>query len=420
MARKKAPPKDLTGIRSRGDSYQVRIFGGNDPVTGKPVMLTGSAADEDAAIELRDSYRRQIKERQAAKTSVSLGYLLDEWLATHEVEETTKATYRTLVDRCIRPRLGDTSLSRFGQLSAKPFEQLYADLRVCRRLCKGRTFVEHRTHRDHMCDERCKPHECRPLAQSSVRQCHAVLSGALNAAKRWGWITLNPLDAAVRPRPPQPRPDPPSPEEAAKIVNAAWAEDDDWGLFVWLALVTGARRGELLALTWEDVDLVGSVLTIRHGLVAHDGQTIVKQTKTHQVRRLSLDEVTARLLGAHHKRYQARCTALGLQTTDEAFVFSYAPDNTRPCSPSGISHRYVRMARDLGINTHLHALRHYSATELLAGGVDLRTVAGRLGHGGGGGGATTLKVYAAFVTEADKKAAGLIASRLPAPPGGHA
>jgi site-specific recombinase XerD len=78
------------------------------------------------------------------------------------------------------------------------------------------------------------------------------------------------------------------------------------------------------------------------------------------------------------------------------------------------------MARDLGINTHLHALRHYSATELLAGGVDLRTVAGRLGHGGGGGGATTLKVYAAFVTEADKKAAGLIASKLPMPRGGHA
>jgi integrase len=245
-----------------------------------------------------------------------------------------------------------------------------------------------------------------------------VLGGALNAAKRWGWITLNPLDAAVRPRAPQPRPDPPSPEEAAKIVNAAWAEDYEWGLFVWLALVTGARRGELLALTWEDVDLVGSVLTVRHGLVEHSGQTVVKQTKTHQVRRLSLDEVTVRLLGTYHKRYQERCTRLGAQTSDEAFVFSYAPDNTRPCSPSGISHRYVRMVRNLGISTHLHALRHYSATELLTGGVDLRTVAGRLGHGSGG--ATTLKVYAAFVTEADKKAAGLIAAKLPTPRGGHA
>ena len=99
---------------------------------------------------------------------------------------------------------------------------------------------------------------------------------------------------------------------------------------------------------------------------------------------------------------------------DDAFVFSYAPDHRRHCDPDGITHRYAKMTADLGIDTHLHALRHYSATELLAGGVDLRTVAGRLGHGGGG--ATTLKVYAAWVADADTKAADLIASRLPRPP----
>jgi integrase-like protein len=71
------------------------------------------------------------------------------------------------------------------------------------------------------------------------------------------------------------------------------------------------------------------------------------------------------------------------------------------------------MAERLGIATTLHKLRHYNATELLAAGVDLRTVAGRLGHGGGG--TTTLKVYAAWVSEADKRAAGAISGRLPAP-----
>jgi site-specific recombinase XerD len=55
------------------------------------------------------------------------------------------------------------------------------------------------------------------------------------------------------------------------------------------------------------------------------------------------------------------------------------------------------MCADLGIDSHLHVLRRYSATELLTAGVDLRTVAGRLGHGGGG--ATTLRVYAARVQE---------------------
>lgn len=79
-----------------------------------------------------------------------------------------------------------------------------------------------------------------------------------------------------------------------------------------------------------------------------------------------------------------------------------------------VTQRYGRLATKLGIKTHLHALRHYSATELIAAGVDVRTVAGRLGHGGGG--ATTLRVYAAWISEADQRAANTISARMPARP----
>jgi len=68
-----------------------------------------------------------------------------------------------------------------------------------------------------------------------------------------------------------------------------------------------------------------------------------------------------------------------------------------------VSQRYSRLAQRLGIKTTIHKLRHYSATELISAGVDVRTVAGRLGHGGGG--TTTLRVYAAWVSEADQRAA---------------
>ncbi|MGH3999880.1 MAG: site-specific integrase [Pseudonocardiaceae bacterium] len=334
MTRRKPPPKDLTGIRQRRGTYQVRISGGYDPVTGRQLFLTGSADTEDAAIVLRDQLRQQVQDNTAAKTNVTLGYLLDEWSAGHQVEETTRATYRLLIDSFIRPALGDTAISRLCRLGPRPFEQLYAELRVCRRRCHGRDFVEHRTPRPHDCDERCAAHVCKPLALSSVRQCHAVLSGALSAAKRWGWITVNPLDAAQRPRMPQPQPDPPSPNEAAQIANAAWQQDDDWGTFVWLTLVTGARRGELLALTWDDVDLIAGVLTIRRSLVQHNGKTIVKDTKTHQMRRISLDDATVEILGAHQKHCTSRCTGIGTTLHHGAYVFSYSPDNQRPCNPS--------------------------------------------------------------------------------------
>jgi integrase len=72
------------------------------------------------------------------------------------------------------------------------------------------------------------------------------------------------------------------------------------------------------------------------------------------------------------------------------------------------------MATRLGLrSTHLHALRHYTATELLAAGADLRTVAGRLSHSDGG--ATTLRVYAGRVTAADRRAANLLAGLMPVP-----
>jgi integrase len=88
------------------------------------------------------------------------------------------------------------------------------------------------------------------------------------AAKRWGWIIVNPLDAAQRPRIPAPQPHPPSAEEAAKIANAAWGQDADWGTFVWLTFITGAWRGELVPLAWKHVDLTSGFLTIRRNLVA--------------------------------------------------------------------------------------------------------------------------------------------------------
>jgi integrase len=137
---------------------------------------------------------------------------------------------------------------------------------------------------------------------------------------------------------------------------------------------------------------------------------VEKETKTHQIRRIAIDVITADMLEAHRERYEERVRALDAEPNEDAFVFSYETDHRRPCDPDGVSHRYSAMCEKLGIDSHLHALRHYSATELISAGVDIRTVAGRLGHGGGG--TTTLGVYAAWVAESDQRAADLLASRM--------
>jgi integrase len=131
------------------------------------------------------------------------------------------------------------------------------------------------------------------------------------------------------------------------------------------------------------------------------------------MRRNALDPDTAELLATHRQTYEERMAQLGMPPNGSAYVFSYEPEHSKPCNPDGVTHRYGRMCKSLGIVSHLHSLRHYSATELISAGVDIRIVAGRLGHVGGG--TTTLRVYAAWVPESDKRAAGLLASRMPRP-----
>lgn len=128
------------------------------------------------------------------------------------------------------------------------------------------------------------------------------------------------------------------------------------------------------------------------------------------MRRIAPDSETVALLTEHKRRCVERMRLLG-ELTESMYVFSNSRtfDPERPCSPHSVSSRYRNLARRLEIDTHIHALRHNSATELLTAGIDLRTVAGRLGHGGGG--ATTLRVYAAWVAATDRKAAEILGAR---------
>jgi integrase len=218
---------------------------------------------------------------------------------------------------------------------------------------------------------------------------------------------------AVAPSPNATEPDPPSAEEAAAILNEAW-HDPEWGLLLWLTMITGSRRGELCALDWAGVDFDRAVLWVPFSIAQTKAGLKKKPTKTNKGRRVALDPHTLELLAEHRERCEERCAQLRCELAGDAYLFSPAPDGTAPFVPRSITQRYRRMATKLKLrSTRLHSLRHYSATELIAAGVDIRTVAGRLGHGSGG--ATTLKVYAAWVDHADRRAAAKMADIMPTP-----
>jgi integrase len=395
-------------------ALRVRVYAGTDPVTGRrhdlvEVVPPGSRA-ETLAEEARTRLLNQVDERRHPRTSATLNQLLDRHFQLVTLERSTLATYLGYADKHIRPLIGAVQV---GALDADVFDSFYAELRRCRDHCGRRRYVEHRTTADHGCDTRCRPHECRPLGVATIRQIHFILSGALKRAVRWRWIAANPIRQAEPPPAPKPNPQPPTAEEAARILEEAWA-DLHWGTLIWLVMVTGVRRGELCALRWRDVDLVGGVLSLRHSIGQRNRQTWEKDTKTHQHRRIALDPETVSILTEHRRRWSESAAALDVELSADAFVFSLAPDGSTYLRPNSVSERYSDLAERLGIRTSLHKLRHYTATELIAAGVDVRTVAGRLGHGGGG--TTTLKVYAAWVSESDQRAATSLFARMPARP----
>ena len=226
---------------------------------------------------------------------------------------------------------------------------------------------------------------------------------------RWGWVGRNPFEQAEPIAAPHSAPRPPTAAQAAAIAEEAWL-DLDWGMAVWVAMTTGIRRGELCALSWDRIDFAAGVLVVRSSIAQRGRQMWEKDTKTHQQRRITLDPQTLGLLAAYQRHCAARA-GLGDAMPATARIFSPLPDGSEWIRPDTVSQRYERMCARLGWDMHIHQLRHYSATELIAAGVDVRTVAGRLGHGGGG--TTTLKVYSAFVAEADQRAAGALVRHLP-------
>ncbi len=393
-------------------TLQVRVYAGVDPVTKKRHYLTETVPDGPKAWSEAEKVRTRLladldADRQP-RTSASVRQLLERYLEVIDVEVATRAGYESLIRTHILPLLGDLPV---GRVRGEVLDSFYAQLRNCRAHCRGaRGLLDHRTRISHDCDRRCRPHRCRPLGPSGIRQAHVILNSAFARAVRWEWIGANPVAKAAAPRAPKPRPQPPSAAQAARIASEAW-KDPVWGLFVWLAMTTGARRGELCAVRWDRIDFSAGVVTIGTSIADVNGRCWEKDTKDHQQRRIVLDPQTLGLLRALLVHRAKEAEALEIELPEDGFVFSPDPDGLTWPKPTTMTRRFSRMCSGLGDSIHLHQLRHYSATELVSGGVDIRTVAGRLGHGGGG--VTTLRFYTAWVAEADQRASRALAARVP-------
>lgn len=350
-------------------ALRVRVHAGIDPVTKRRHRLEEIVpAGPKAATQAEKVRTRLLAELDAgrqSRTSATVSQLMERYLEVVHVEPSTRQSYEGLVRKHIVPLLGEMQA---GRVRGDVLDSFYAELRRCRAHCRReRGLVDHRTGVEHERDQRCRPHQCRPLGEGTIRHAHNLLNGAFAQAVRWEWVGVNPVAKASAPTMPTPSPEPPSATQAARIASEAW-KDPVWGLFVWLAMTTGARRGELCALRWSRVDFAASVMIVRSSIAEVSGKTWEKGTKTHQQRRIVLDPQTLALLRAFLVHAAEQAVALGIAVREDGFVFSPDPDGSTWPKPGTATQRYSRMCARLGYSMHLHQLRHYSATELISGG----------------------------------------------------
>ncbi len=143
---------------------------------------------------------------------------------------------------------------------------------------------------------------------------------------------------------------------------------------------TGARRGEVCGIRWSDIDRGARTLSIKRSIASVPGGTIVKDTKSHAARRVSLDDDTIAILEAQRDRVKHRVAMCQLPFNEDGYVFTTA-DGSDPLHPDTITSGFGRIQKRAGLEgIRLHDLRHLHATRLLAVGVPVQTVSGRLGH----------------------------------------
>ncbi len=252
------------------------------------------------------------------------------------------------------------------------------------------------------------------LAPKTIRQVHAIISRTLKMAARWGWEHSNPERNVTLPRINRSEVEAPEVADVREIVAKATENgNSELALVFHLAAATGARRGEICALRWGDLDFPTATLTIARALVELEGGGwLEKDTKTHAIRTIRLDPDILTALGRHQTQSADRA---GVDWNPNGFIFTFSIDGERPWLPHYLTGCFRKIRTDLGLpkTIRFHSLRHFSASQQLAAGVDVRTVSGRHGWADA---TMPLNRYGHFIPAADAKAAQVMGELLSGDP----
>ncbi len=378
MAKKRANGEG--SIRKRKDGrWEGRYTAGRDPVTGKQIFKNVLGKTQG---EVREKLKKAIEESGRLDLTKAGKYTLGQWMdvwfenyAQIRVRPSSHQTYKGYIENHIKPNIGKIPIEKLTSLELQKF---YRKL-----LTEGRV------------DRIEAENQPKGLSAKTVRNIHQVLSSALDLAVEQKLILVNPALKCALPKVEHREMQTLPAEQLAAFLQEA-KNSGVYELY-YLDLATGLRRGELLGLKWEDIDLDQGVIRVRRQVARINGKVQEMPLKTKNAyRSIAISQDAVQMLR------EMKDKGLG------EYVF---PSPTGgPISPDSVLNMLHRVLQRAGLPPlRFHDLRHTFATLALQNGVDIKTVSGMLGHFSAG---FTLDTYAHVTTAAQKEAANTMGNIL--------
>lgn len=356
-----------------GVSYQLTVETDRDPITGKRERHYETFKGTKKQMEAR--LRKFIEEVEnggvVTTSSMKLCDWLNQWTTQFlpNVQQSTKDSYIECINNRINPYLGSFPLK---VLNASTIQSWINTLNTT-------------------------------LSVKTIHNVYNILNPALKKAVKLRMIPYNPCEAVELPKREKYQAEVYDDEDIGKVLELA--KGTDMYLIILLELTVGLRRGELGALTWDDVDFKNKVITINKSTYEKYGKKITKKPKTYAGNReISIGDQVVEELKHYRKEYLLNKMKYGAGFKDENKVI---------CKEDGSSYHLDTLsqkwkkfiAKNNLKSIRFHDLRHSNATTLIANGVDIKTVQARLGHASIG---ITMDTYAHCTKKMNENAANKI------------
>ena len=366
------------------NSYLLTVNIGYD-AHGKQIFRrkTVKATSEREARKAYDIFAAEVRQGRVASTGkCKLVDFARNWFQNYcmkELAPKTQRSYQNHLERRILPSLGHIDIKN---LMPQHIMKFLDDLRK-----DGTRF-----------DKRAGQ-----ISEESIRYCFRVLSSMMQDAVQWQVIANNPCERVKPPLSNHTKVKIMDEISLQKMFSALETEPFKYQAIVMLAIDSGLRLGELVALTWTDIDMERGILHITKSNQAMRGKGIFTKTPKNEtsVRDIALSKHSIRMLQKHREMQQQQRDQLKDKWTNGGWVFTqWNGLPVYPTTPSAWFRKFLK--RHHLPHMPFHALRHLSATVLIARGVPLKNVSSRLGHADI---RTTANIYSEALQSVDRQAA---------------